>query len=370
MEKTSSYFSSKMKLITFISMLAVVFIHAYNYTDNFLQPNTLITEGLHFGACLEFLISNALTRFAVPMFFAVSGYFFFFKKDFTPKTYGKQLLKRLRSIVVVFLIFSILSFAICYIIYQITGPGVISMFDERMVEFNKGGIHILYPLLQNPFAFQLWFLVQLFIMSIMSPVIYFLVKKLKWAPLVILFVLWLFDKSLNISNYTLFNCDAYLFFTLGAYLSVNKVKLPGMNEPIKNKWVKYIFLSLWAFVGVVFTLLAATLNESSIIQLFLFKLVSLLGIVVVWLFINNINSKIFNNKIVNTIKDNNFMVYLVHEPFHHIIFMATLHYFNFDVLHIILYFVLPVIIIIGCAYFGKLLRKILPRLNNILTGGR
>ena len=78
MQKMNSYLSKKISFLSMISMIAVVFIHAYNYTDSFLQPNTIITEGLHLGACVQFAISNALARFAVPLFFMISGFLFFF----------------------------------------------------------------------------------------------------------------------------------------------------------------------------------------------------------------------------------------------------------------------------------------------------
>lgn len=362
------YYSSKLKWITLICMIAVVFLHGYNYTDNFLQPQTLITEGMHFGACLEFIFANALTRFAVPMFFAISGFFFFYNKEFNLKTYGRQIKKRLKSVLLVFLIFSALSYLVCFIISLFLDKGINPMIDERMVFVEKGGFGILYPLLQNPFAFQLWFLAQLFIMSIISPVIYILVKKLKWIPLVLLAGFWLFDKSLNISTYTLFNTDAYMFFTLGAYIAVNKIKLPGLYEKVNNKYLKYIFIFFWVALSIVFTILAATLKESTIIQTMLFKAITIFGIISIWLLFDNMKET--NNPLINTLKRNNFAVFLFHEPLLHLIFMTVTYYCKLDIVHLSLYFILPLLIIIGCAYFGEFLRRKCPKLNNILTGGR
>ena len=98
MKKTNEYLSKKISFLSMISMIAVVFTHAYNYTDTFLQPHTIITEGLHPGACVQYAISNALTRFAVPLFFMISGFLFFFGKDFGPSTYVTQIKKRCRCL--------------------------------------------------------------------------------------------------------------------------------------------------------------------------------------------------------------------------------------------------------------------------------
>lgn len=368
MNNSGSFLSNKLKNLSFISMIAVVFIHAYNYTDNFLQPQTLITEKLHLGACLEFLFSNALTRFAVPLFFALSGFFFFYKKQFSVQTYLMQVKKRCKSVLLVFIIISALSYLIGLALYYIMGPGINPMIDERMVVVLQGGAGFLYPLLQNPFAFQLWFLAQLFIMCLISPVIYFLVKKLKWIPLVALGVLWFWDLSLNIGTYTLFNCDAYMFFTLGAYVAVNDVKLPGLNQPISSKKWKFVALPIWIALSVAFTIMAATLTQSTYLQTLMFKLICLAGIVSIWLIFDNVREK--TNPLLETVKRNNFAVYLFHEPLLHIIFMTVTYYVKLDVVHMLLYFVLPVIIIVGCAYLGELLRRKLPRLNNVITGGR
>lgn len=54
----------------------MVFCHAYNFFDRFLQPTTILAEQNFPGAMLQFFISNGLVRFAVPLFFAFSGYLF------------------------------------------------------------------------------------------------------------------------------------------------------------------------------------------------------------------------------------------------------------------------------------------------------
>ncbi len=256
-KKMNEYLSKKIAFLALVSMIAVVFVHAYNYTDTFLQPHTLITEGLHPIACIEYAVSNALTRFAVPMFFMVSGFLFFFGKDFGARTYVKQVGKRCRSVLSVFVIFSVLSFAVCHLVYAVTGEGVVGMIDERITK------NIFYVLFQNPFAFQLWFLAQLFIMSLVSPVIYFLIKKLKLVFPIVLFCLWFADLQLTVGGYTVFNSDAYLFFTLGAYAAVTECDLKTMYRKTENKKQWIVSLAAWIAVVAVYTLFSATAEKSS-----------------------------------------------------------------------------------------------------------
>lgn len=284
-----------------ISMIAVVLTHAYNYTDTFLQPHTIITEGLHPGACVQYAISNAITRFAVPLFFMISVFLFFFGKNFGPTTYVAQLF---------------------------------------------------------------------IIMSIVSPVVYFLVKKLNFICLFILACLWMADKHLVVGGYTLFNSDAYMFFTLGAYFAVNEIKYKKLFQKTENKKMWGFSVVLWVLVVTVYTLFSATAKNSSWIQLILFKFSVLFGIVSVWLSYDRVNTRLLENNVTKTLTKNNFMVYLLHEPLLHIIFMSTVTYFKSDIVHSLLYFVLPIVIILLCAYIGKLLRSKYPKLNSVLTGGR
>lgn len=364
MKQINEYLSKKISYLSLISMIAVVFAHAYNYTDTFLQPHTMITEGLHPIACVQYGISNALTRFSVPMFFMISGFLFFFGKEFGTSAYIKQLKKRCRSVLGVFVIFSVISFVICHLIYKFTGAGIIGMIDERIIR------NPLYALLQNPFAFQLWFLPQLFIMCIVSPVIYFLIKRFNFVLPVILACLWFLDKTLVVGDYTLFNCDGYMFFTLGAYIAIKKPDFKTLHQKTENKKVWIVSFILWIAVAAAYTLFSGTAEEASCVQLILFKLSILLGIVSVWTSYDRLSTRLLEHPVMKTLTENNFMVYLLHEPLLHIIFMSTITYFKSDIVHALLYFVLPVIIILLCAYTGKILKNKCPKLNSILTGGR
>ena len=97
---------------------------------------------------------------------------------------------------------------------------------------------------------------------------------------------------------------------------------------------------------------------------------ALLGIIAVWLSYDRFSTRLMEKSVTKTLVKNNFMVYLLHEPLMHIIFMSTVTYCKSDIVHMLLYFVLPVIRILLCVYIGKLLRSKCPKLNNILTGGR
>lgn len=77
----NTYLSYKLKVLSLIAIIFVVFIHAnINIPDstNFLYENS---------AFLQYFISQGITRTAVPMFFIISGYLYFISFDGTLNTY-------------------------------------------------------------------------------------------------------------------------------------------------------------------------------------------------------------------------------------------------------------------------------------------
>ena len=102
----NTYLSYKLKVLSLIAIIFVVFIHAnINIPDstNFLYENS---------AFLQYFISQGITRTAVPMFFIISGYLYFISFDGTLNTYLIKTKKRIKSLVLPYFItsFSVFSF--------------------------------------------------------------------------------------------------------------------------------------------------------------------------------------------------------------------------------------------------------------------
>ena len=165
---------SKKKYLSFVAIIGVVFCHAYNFFDRFLQPTTILAEQNFPGAMLQFFISNGLVRFAVPLFFAFSGYLFFCNWDFAWKSYLNKICKRVRTLIVPYLIWTALAGGLLYVVYMNVGLEKYSTVSEKLgVIWEKGIISLL---ISSP-AFQLWYVVDLFKLVIIAPIIYWLVKK-------------------------------------------------------------------------------------------------------------------------------------------------------------------------------------------------
>ena len=70
------------------------------------------------------------------------------------------------------------------------------------------------------------------------------------------------------------------------------------------------------------------------------------------------------------IPDSTFLIFALHEPLQHMIFQRILSSGGSHALHLLLYFGLPVIIILIVSGIGRMLKRIAPRFWAFLTGGR
>ena len=141
----------------------IVFLHSYNLPENF-EKNYIYY--------IENFITNGITRSAVPFFFILSGYLFFYNFEFSLKKYFIKLKKRIKSILAPFLLWSLFYLMLVLLLnlinIKIVNYSIISIYD------------FIYYLILKPIPFQLWFLRDLFIIVVLSPLIYWILKK-KWC---------------------------------------------------------------------------------------------------------------------------------------------------------------------------------------------
>ena len=69
--KMNKYLSDKLRIISLISMIMVVFLHSYNVTVKFSSGNMSFNDG--YNVFIQNFFSQGITRIAVPIFFCISG---------------------------------------------------------------------------------------------------------------------------------------------------------------------------------------------------------------------------------------------------------------------------------------------------------
>lgn len=365
-ESIPPYLSKKIRFLSFFTIICVVFIHAYNYHDVELKPTTALYEGFQICPMIQFFICNALTRFANPLYFFISGYLFFAGVSrFNGSVYAKKLKKRLVTLMLPYCIW-VLAWSVAGVLIVKYCQTSFPVIDEKIGLLREKGLEAFFS---KPLPFQFWYISDLFKLAILSPVVYFLVKKLKVFAVILAAVPWIFDYSVQYMP----NCDGILFFMLGAYLAVNHIRFPGRECPIKKNALTIAIPAVWILVCAAYTFLSvyeSTIGASSPILLFMYKMCGALGFISVFIIYDAASGRIADSRALNAFASCTFFIYACHEPLQHMIFQRALEFTDSNFVHMALFFGLPLLFVLLGSTLGSLLRKAAPRVHSVLTGGR
>ena len=351
----TQYISDKIKILSAVSIILVLYIHSGFHADEI--------AGMAINDNVQEFISGMIGRCAVPLFFMISGYLFFLKVPNGLHSIFEKIKKRIRTLLVPYIIACVF-FVLFYVILDVT-PGVGRFMNSDLsILFEKKWVSILYEVFYRtenglPVAFHLWFLRDLMILVLVSPLLYYLLKYLKWAWILIAFVLMFFVPK------EFFSVHALFWFCLGAYLTGVK------SKKVNNVRVEKV---------VILTLLFLTL---CLIELFFVDFmvwqyikipIILLGIASLWLLYDKIIPATFllNRHLwIKTICNFTFFIYLFHEPTLNVVRKLIVFVIGKNAAgYLISYLFSPFIFMIAAVIVGIILKKYLPKFYEISVGGR
>ena len=346
------------KYIRFPLMLMVVFIHCHF--------STLTMGGLVYNYDLQdypyysnvaFFISKLLCRVAVPAFFFFSGYLLYSNNiELTKNVYIDKLRKRFKTLFVPYIFWNTLVVAF-YFILQTVKPDLISGSNKLIVEYNWVDWFDAY---WRPICYQFWFLRDLMVAVLVSPIIYYMARKWGGVFSCILIISWLFN-----CEFPIVSLEALCFVTLG-------ILFRQRNLDITNAFVSKRRISLLMFLFLMFTNLVLfnmgyQVEKTSItIRLFvLFEFTTIINIVSYCL-----NKKIL--KVSKQLHDSNFFIYAYHGLPAAFILKLVVRYFNVnsDIAAIVAYFSTFIILVITGLLLFVILSNTAPKFTGIITGNR
>lgn len=352
----SKYLSRKIKFISVMAMFAIVFVNSYNYGNGYLAPYSVTKTGFNAAEMFEYFFSNGLFAFAIPMFFIFSGFLFFIKYENSISGYTNKIRGRIFPLLVPYVIWSILS-GIAIII--------LSNFENfknlKFIRDNLVGLNEFYIYLIKPPAYQLWFLRQIMLLSVLAPIIYILVKYTKAFILIPFAVLWFFNIDYIINSQALF------YFSIGASFAI----LGKWRNFTKrdNRIQAGFFSALWIMLSFG-NMFLASLTKNLIAINTAHKLTEIIGIAGMWLLFDHIVKLINNKKFLLLASAHLFFVYALHEPLLRISYQLAFLPDSSDSSHFILYICLPISIIAVCIIVSMVVRKLFRPVHKLMTGGR
>ncbi len=216
--------------------IAVVFIHSFGSKEidlNYLHSNPLSQESIY--DFLRITLSNIGTHFAVPVFFMFSGFLFFYKvQDFNLSLYKQKLLKRFKTLFIPYvcwIIFCILKTEVRKVAGVIIKGKPVSGLWQYLID--NGGLHMFWDSsvwgfnyqnwigwatpMTGPILVPLWFVRDLMVVVLLTPIIYSLIKRFNLLPVVLLAFCYISGIWIQIPGFTV---TTVFWFSLGAYFSI------------------------------------------------------------------------------------------------------------------------------------------------------
>ncbi len=333
----------------------VVFIHSFNLD---LKSNILIVSG--YSLFIQLFLCEGIFRIAVPLFFSISGYLFF--HNFTPikSVFFLKIKRRFNTLFIPYVLWSLWGLFI-YFIMQMT-PGSNSFFTHKLIrEFSI--VEIFNTVFLHPIPYQLWFIRDLIVIIVISPVLYWLIRYLKYFTIFFFLFTW-FGKY----NFVIFSNEALLFFVFGSFLSINNIEFIK-NKSTNKTWIKSL---LWLVFVLCYTILIYSKTGYHFFNSIILKASILVGIIAFWNLLDSlwVNKTLIKSKFYNLFSFS-FFLYAFHEPILTIIKKVLFFILgNNEIVSLIVFFTAPMLTISISIVTGFYLRLFMPKFYGIITGGR
>lgn len=358
--------SKTISFLRFPLIVGVVFIHNKMCEIN-IQGEFISYDTWPWVNNVMYFFSSVLPAISVPLFFLISGFLFFYNVDFEKRIYIKKLKSRFKTLVIPYLIWNFVGFLILLVQmhprflslfpllkdYRIDIYEFFSYFWIRDLPMDPPGEH------STPINFPFWFIRDLIVLVILSPLIYFFIKRLKLMFIIALgcVYLWGLGKYVGLP---LMCHQSLFFFPLGAFFSINHINFVKLAH--KAKWSPYTYILIavadiftmgepcnyWLHYGTIFIGLIASL------------------------YIGSVFVESGNLSISKFLSDASFFIFAIHGLFISKYMKALVMLLNphSPCAVLLIYFFVPITTIIFSLFIYKGICKYCPVVARVITGSR
>lgn len=357
MAKLSPRCSQTIDFMRFPLIVGIVMIHCH-----------LESDSLPVGSYIIDLFSGGFCRACVPLFFIISGYLFFRDSTFDKTMYISQLRKRVKTVLVPYLLWNLL--ALVWHVILSRGAIASKIPTDNIFKFLQyvfwdqlgAPCTFYYEPPTTPVDYPLWYLRDLIVMSILSPLFYVLLKGRKgiWI-LGALIVCFVAGRGPHISG---LEPVAVVFFGLGAYLGIHGIDpIEACGQPTVSRAA--------AATGIWTALCVASVSSSSaFIRERCIGLGILCGVYALTCWASYMTER--HTRIPALLTSSTFFVFGLHSlvigPWR--LILSKIIRPDTTVGMIVLYLILSATVTASCVALYWLLRRICPPIAKALTGGR
>lgn len=254
--------SQSLDLLRFPLAVVVLIIHTFSVEGFKIHGTEISFENMPVLMEINYFIDGFLRGQSVPIYFFISGYVFFLGVELDKEHYVRKLKNRVKTLLIPYLIWNVLAVLIVF-------PRFLPCFASLFPNIHKVGIdwswraiagvfwnnqegifvrpsmveeitnHSIYP--QD---IPLWFVRDLMLVVLCTPLIYWLLKRTRYYLVTVLGGLWFVLAYWDLGHVNQL-LTAFFFFSWGAYMSVNqKDMMKEFNRMFTPSVVLYPLLAL------------------------------------------------------------------------------------------------------------------------------
>jgi len=345
----TDYLSKKIKILSFTAICFVFLQHAINFTG-YIDPNSVFAGRATINTIIQYSIGYGVARIAVPLFFLLSAYLFYISFDIS-RLFAKYA-SRVRTLLIPYILWNVLSI-LGVMLLQRFFPIANNLYTGTITEFS------IRTMWQHGVSFQLWFLYDLMLYTLLAPVIYVAIRHTAFVLPVLAFVLWF--AGLPLPPYLALVGRGACFYVFGAYIAMRgkTVSIPSFTILL---WIVIIIIKTGKafFPGLLPTVPIAFLDSTAIV----------FGVCAIWKLYDIYASSAGMSWIMQW-TPYTFFVYAFHEPFLELLKLALFTAIGVSQMSMFVgYISIPVVTCILSMLTARMMKYGVPKIYSLLTGGR
>lgn len=223
--------SKTIKFLRFPLIIGIVFIHT-NLAEVNIGGQLWAAKGqFPIHDIFRYIVSEELARIAVPLFYFMSGFLFFIHTDFSFSVYKKKLERRVHTLLIPYLLWNTVVVTL-FFLAQTFLSSMTSGVNKLIVEYTVSDwIGIFWDKGDYmPISYQFWFIRDLMVVDLFSPLVYLFVRHLKVIGVTFLAISWYLGLCCPITG---FSSDAFFFFSFGAWFAVHQHNFVSVFQPLR-----------------------------------------------------------------------------------------------------------------------------------------
>ena len=344
--------SGKIKLLRLPLIIGIVTIHSsinpVGYADQFFQTFILSTWG---GSCVAFL-------------FILSGFLFFRNFNLSLNSYLEKLKSRFWTLLVPYSFWNLALLAMVIIVLNIPATSSIIQghYKEYIKDYSFANFIDCLTGYRNgyPISFHFWYVQDLIVMVILSPVFLLVARKIPYLGLALFAAPWLLKLKLGFIQ---IQWLGPLFFYLGCLIAVQKLDLTWLTR--RKKLIIGIYLAMAVVLAILQTSQIKTFPQH------LFECCTrVVGTMAIWCASDLVAGKL--QKVCLNLSGLAFFVYAAHEPtvtvFKEVLERLSKNPNSITVM--VQYLLILTLATLVTLAAGSLLQRYTPKFFQVITGAR